>query len=548
MYRILIVDNEPYVVDWIASLVETSDKEVDVCRAYTAKGAIEWLSKTRIDVLVSDICMPGMDGLELAGIVKEQWPYAKVVLITAFAEFDYAVAAIRNNVVSFILKNQGDEIILKEVERAMELVDADIRKAQEAQTKVDIRPALAQLRNRFFRELLENDSYGMTDTGAVSEAGDVSDNINVQLKYLEIPLSADTPIWIMLSSVQNTESSENIIEHYLAGQNMVNQVEQCLGDCYNIYSVEMSDNRTAWILCAKQQGNYPVKEPTLIQGRIELLQETVYSGCSFILYPEKICLNGLRDAWLKLERTLNSMSVSSESFFIMESADNEDGRLDMEVISRRVRIWLEKERKDLFLESLAYYRRIINDRGMEQKDCYNLYYAVAIQLHYYLETLELPESQSIISRREKLFCPPMGEGWKHKFDELYVLAEETFALEQKVKSSLTQNTVEELKKYIKEHVSEDISLTRLSEISGYNTHYLSRIFRAQTGRTLTEYIGQKKLERISELMKDSRLNINDVAEKTGFQTRTYFNRFIKKWTGKSPKDYRAELLWEENKG
>ena len=83
MYRILVVDNEPYVVDWIAFLIETkSRQEVDVCRAYTAKEALQWLAKTRIDVLVSDISMPGMDGLELAGIVKEQWPYAKVVLIT----------------------------------------------------------------------------------------------------------------------------------------------------------------------------------------------------------------------------------------------------------------------------------------------------------------------------------------------------------------------------------------------------------------------------------------------------------------------------------
>ena len=85
MYRILVVDNEPYVVDWIAFLIETkSRQEVDVCRAYTAKEALQWLAKTRIDVLVSDISMPGMDGLELAGIVKEQWPYAKVVLITAY--------------------------------------------------------------------------------------------------------------------------------------------------------------------------------------------------------------------------------------------------------------------------------------------------------------------------------------------------------------------------------------------------------------------------------------------------------------------------------
>ena len=102
--------------------------------------------------------------------------------------------------------------------------------------------------------------------------------------------------------------------------------------------------------------------------------------------------------------------------------------------------------------------------------------------------------------------------------------------------------MDELKKYIREHIQEDISLTRLSEVTGYNTNYLSRIFRLQTGKTLTEYIAWEKLERIGRLMRDPARNITDIAEETGFRTRTYFNRFMKKWTGKSPKDYRNELL------
>ena len=110
-----------------------------------------------------------------------------------------------------------------------------------------------------------------------------------------------------------------------------------------------------------------------------------------------------------------------------------------------------------------------------------------------------------------------------------------------LKAGISRNTVEAVKRYVREHISEDISLTRLSEVTGYNTCYLSRIFRAQTGETLTEYIGKKKMDRIRDLMRDPDLNIGEIAEKTGFLSRTYFNRFVRKYTGMSPKNYQLSL-------
>ncbi len=534
MFRVLVVDNEPYVADWIASLVEMkSRREVDVCRAYTVKEAIGWLVKARIDVLVSDIRMPGMDGLELAEMVKEQWPYAKVVLVTAFAEFDYAVEAIRNNVVGYVLKNQGDDVILGEIERALGIVDTELKR-KEQQRAEDIRPALPALRSKMLREILENDDFDQ--------------RMEAQLPSVGIDWDGDTPLHIMLSSLDSVDgATEGILEQYLARQDMIQQMEQNLGDCYSIYPVEISDRRMVWILRLKRHSSLQVQEPALIQGRIEMLQEAMKPGCSFVLYQEEVFLRDLQEAYLKLEKVMNSMPSSAESFFILDPAKVKREKRDMEATSRRIRMWLEEGKSDVLLEALREECRLVERHLLEQRECYNLYYTVAIQLNSYLEKQELPETESIAQLKSQLFYPPTQEDWAGKFQMLQRLAAETFLLEKKVKSRITQNTVEELKAYIKEHVCEDISLTRFSELTGYSTQYLSRIFRMQMGKTLTEYIGQKKMEKISELMHDTKLNINDIAVKSGFQTRTYFNRFIKKWTGKSPKDYRAELLLEERK-
>ncbi len=95
--------------------------------------------------------------------------------------------------------------------------------------------------------------------------------------------------------------------------------------------------------------------------------------------------------------------------------------------------------------------------------------------------------------------------------------------------------------YVAEHIAEDISLTRLSEVTGYNTCYLSRVFKAQIGVNLSEYIGRKKMERIRMLMQNTGLSIGDIAEQSGFVSRTYFNRFVRKHTCMSPRDYRLSL-------
>lgn len=529
MYRILVVDNEPYVVDWIAFLIETkSRQEVDVCRAYTAKEALQWLGKTRIDVLVSDISMPGMDGLELAGIVKEQWPYAKVVLITAYAEFDYAVTAIRNNVVGYVLKNQGDDVIFAEIERAMELVEIQIEH-ESREPLQDIHYILPMLQSRLLQDILEND-------------GDFDERKEEQLQSVGIFLKADTSVRIMLCDIRNGGGADDVVKNYYARQDIIAQVEKKLGDFYSIWPVLISGRRVVWLLHLQQPERFQMQENALIQGRIELLQDTVKPECSFVLYAKPVCLRDVKEIYAKLEKTIGRMTPLSETFFIAEGTEVKDVRIDIGVISRRIGYWLEENRKELFLNAIAFYEDKIRQNALGQEECYNLYYTIAIQLNCYLEKLEIPETQDMLQLKRQLFYPPADGSWTEKFEDLSVLFRGTVEAEERIKSGIIQNTVDELKKYIREHIQEDISLTRLSEVTGYNTNYLSRIFRLQTGKTLTEYIAWEKLERIGSLMRDPARNITDIAEETGFRTRTYFNRFMKKWTGKSPKDYRNELL------
>ena len=98
-----------------------------------------------------------------------------------------------------------------------------------------------------------------------------------------------------------------------------------------------------------------------------------------------------------------------------------------------------------------------------------------------------------------------------------------------------------VKQYIKEHISEDITISTLAEVTGYNADYLARTFRSQTGITIGQYIINVRMQRIKTLMLDDALSLDDIAQQTGFSSRAYFNRFIKRIANISPRQLRLAV-------
>ena len=90
MKRLLIIDDEPYIVNSIYELfLENKQMELDIYKAYSGMEALELLKKAKIDIVLSDIKMPGMDGLELLKEIHSFWPFCKVIFLTAYDRFDY---------------------------------------------------------------------------------------------------------------------------------------------------------------------------------------------------------------------------------------------------------------------------------------------------------------------------------------------------------------------------------------------------------------------------------------------------------------------------
>ena len=117
MYRILIVDDEPHVLDALQSLLEEQTRfPVDVYRAESGADALEILVQGNIDLMISDVQMPEINGLRLLEFARHLRPYCKVIFLTAYQNFDYAYKGLRNGLVNYVLKTEDDESIMNVIE------------------------------------------------------------------------------------------------------------------------------------------------------------------------------------------------------------------------------------------------------------------------------------------------------------------------------------------------------------------------------------------------------------------------------------------------
>ena len=106
----------------------------------------------------------------------------------------------------------------------------------------------------------------------------------------------------MLCDIRSGDGASDVVENYYARQDIVEQVEKKLGDFYSIWPVLISGRRVVWLLHLQQPERFQMQENALIQGRIELLQDTVRPECSFVLYAKTVCLRDVKEIYTKLEK------------------------------------------------------------------------------------------------------------------------------------------------------------------------------------------------------------------------------------------------------
>ncbi|MDR2785153.1 MAG: response regulator, partial [Treponema sp.] len=262
MYRILVVDDEDIITDSLAHMLESLTRfELDVYKAYSAAEALKQLEKIAFDIVITDIQMPGTTGLELLEKINSSWPDCKVIFLTGYTEFEYALHAVNYHAAKYILKTEGYDPLIEAVADSIEAIEQEERNtAILERAKEQVNRYLPLVRQNFLGSVLSGD----TDTDR---------DLSGDFKRLEISLDAGAPVMLLAARINSPAPAETSSSVDLA-------VRKKIPDEVRIEPAWAGTHIIAWIL---QYRSAVPAEQTHARAMITGMAEYVQRFCSNVL-------------------------------------------------------------------------------------------------------------------------------------------------------------------------------------------------------------------------------------------------------------------------
>ena len=539
LYRIMVVDDEEEIrlgiikkIDWEANgFVVVGDAE-------NGQDALEKAEKLQPDVIMTDIKMPFMDGLELGKRLAESMPSTKIIVFSGCDDFEYAHKAIKINVIEYVLKPINSVEFIEVLKRLKEQLDKEYDEKRNLQTLYKhYVESLPVIREQFLVGAIE---------GRISE-----NQWEEQAEKLDIDFKGGYLSVALIHADGTVTSEENILsiqkESALVSISIKKIVDENMGKYCKFISFPYSDMVVVI-------GNFEKKEDilTFIKGVNEvckiyerIMGLTITSGVgytsdnplnirfsyrsaqsaldySFILGTGKaIYIDDVEpDNSIELQfdeqeerAMLNAIKISSEEE-ITETIDKLFRKFeDLLLPFNKYRIYLMEIMTSL-LKLVQTYNLDIDEIFGENFNCYS-----------YLETFDSIHDV---------------KGWFIKKS----IKVNSFIKKERMNSSML--LVEKAKQYIKENYSDyDISVETLCSKLHVSPTYFSTLFKRETEMNFVNYLTSVRLEQAVNLLNTTDDKTYMIADKVGYPEANYFSYVFKRKFGVSPSKYRkncADIL------
>ena len=542
MYRILLVDDELDALQYFGRMFrENLDKqyEADVYAVDSAEKAMEYFREYKVDLVVSDIQMPGINGLEMYQQIKASWPKSCFLFLTGFMDFDYVYStAAQDSHTRFLTKLEPAEKIIDTVKEMFEELEESYRE------KELLQKAAAQSREAY--PLLQNRCLGQYLFGKGNR-----EQIRSGFEKYGISLDPEVPLSLIGAVIEGGDSGIEDQEHLeFVLKTVMNAEFQKDYQMYGYLSDE-EDLTYTWLLQEKDQEARKIQDlleyvQTIFRKNTGYLVSFSYGTTKGDLLENPRLYKKIRNAlgYRNKELTENIIPCDLEEQAGSVVWENEEliRSWNQMVQIDELEHYLELGQEKLFFE---LFQRMVAHMGEVQSMNYTLaqeiYYKIAVLLLRYINLWRLNEALAFRIELYKLMRADMHENWSAGVAFLRKTAEEIFALHFEAEKSSLSGYIQYVRNYIKEHMEEDLSLVLLSEKIHLNASYLSRLFKKETGEKLYDYILRIRMQKAAELVMEGTMKIQDIAQTVGYESVQSFNRAFKKYTGEAPVNYRKEV-------
>lgn len=538
MYRILVVDNEAYVVESVMFYLESQPElDAEIYGCYGATEACELMSRMRIDVLISDIRMPGMDGLQLQQIVVENWPNCRTLFLTGYSDFEYIQQAMRGGACDYLLKTEGRDAIVNAVKKIVAELDEQNAEEVEAAKRAHLEGLASSMQDMFFASLL---------CGTQN-----SDDIQNTFASLNTCLDVSRPVLLCIAH-SDAGSAQATWRENATLVSVKQMVGHAMEAHYHCYGLMYHQGWLAWLL-------QPIKdEPTSWRYASLYLNETIESQqqkckvlmdvtVSFAIAADVCEWEELCQKRLRLENLLYS-HIGQEAILIEVPIEREssapDNKLDEEMERMDyLAVCLETSNRHEFYQTLNHLTQVADCLTGDKKTRVRLEILGRLMV---MITAQLNRWDFWAALENMVDMTPLfGRLWSMQFSEaishLARVTDAIFDLKAQKNIAAGADMVSRLHWIVEQNLGGDLSLSRLGELLGMNPYYMARCYQQMTGDKLTSYISNVRYERAQELISGGGMVHRDIAKAIGFGSEQAFNRFFKKMSGMAPREWKEKM-------
>ena len=501
MRKVLLVDDEKIERNGIRMLLQRMPEDFEIREASNGVEALRMLREDTADMVLTDIKMPQMDGIELIEKIREYGSQIPIAIFSGFGEFDYAQKAIRNGVSNYILKPVKPQEFEETIRKILRMLE------QKEQEKENQRESRQYLYHHYLQMYLE--------TGKDTYAELLKSN----------PEKAE--LFNKIQCMMLLETEDNFVESHET--ELEKKLPAFLDREMDFLSLDM--NQLLLLFYQSASNNY-----MRIGGAIQEWLKQEYGMESYIAVS-RLVKDGdsLPKLYTELENQLENKFYQLDSHIfgydsgeIVEETGKQDKTDFQSLLQENIR---KKEIPQLWDN---YYKlcKQIRTASMDSQMYIKFIFTELIRDIY--EQMQALGSEEMKADVEKVYqSNNLGsicgiiEGCIHRFEKK--------CLEE---SGSARSDVERIRQYIQYHVDEDLRIDQLASRVYLSQTYLSYIFKKETGMTLSRYIRQCRMEKAKELLTTTDMKIVQVCEKVGFSNVSYFCQSFREYTGMSPEKYR----------
>ncbi len=531
MHQVLIVDDEMPVVEGLVEVVDWGALGIDaVFTAADGYEALELLDKHAIDIVITDIRMPGLSGLELIRRIKATRSNTACIVLSGYAEFDYAKQAVASQAVDYIVKPVDFRELEEAVRKAVSAVDSRWMEIS-SYTKASrtLKENLVLLREKLAFDLIRGIKY--TD-----------DELKNKLEELELPYDLGGNYSLLLVRLEEEFSTENIQDRSLYEYAVINIVSEILGAQFKLWHCKDEHDYLVFLLCADS----PLHQTQLINQlgpEIQHCVRTYLKGrVSLILSAEDAFPQRISETYQSLVSTLLQTVGHDRDCFIppgpIKAADT--GALRSLYEPPSLLHMLEAGRWDDARAKLAgIFDELQADWSHSQEHLLEAYFMIAQSFLHLLHKSDktLSDVAPGHTLTGALHLKPFASALelnRWAFGTLALIQEDS---DLKLQNGRTQ-LVKKIREYIDDHLSEGISLQDLAEHIYLHPSYAAKIYRQETGESVTDYLFRIRMERAVYLLNHSNEKVQDIAAELGYLNTAYFIKVFKEHFRLTPHEFR----------